>query len=261
MKLAVGGVVVAVLVVGAAVGRAAMKFTSTTEPRASAPPAATRTASPSAAVPALPPPAMPVPPTPTAKPVVDPAIVQKCRGKRDAAACRAACDGADAGSCGVAADLLWKAENKADSIRFATLGCDGGDGHACWSLGAKRERPVLSATDAEEAAYKTSRAKLNKRACELGDGNGCFSFSSNLREGYGVVRDSAESDAVLKKALTLLPKACDGGDASSCLSLGFLYELGRRIPKDLVKAKTCFEKACKAGEEMGCVGVKRLVNP
>jgi TPR repeat protein len=48
---------------------------------------------------------------------------------------------------------------------------------------------------------------------------------------------------------------CDKGGAegpTACLHLGFRYETGTGVGKDLGHAKTLYEKACDSGEQGGC---------
>ena len=56
----------------------------------------------------------------------------------------------------------------------------------------------------------------------------------------------------LAKAFKFYKKACDGGYASSCFSLGDFYFHGKLVAKDKKKALEFFKKACDTGDEGGC---------
>ena len=54
------------------------------------------------------------------------------------------------------------------------------------------------------------------------------------------------------EALPLLTQGCDGGDPSSCNTLGVMYFNGTGVPKDYGKANTLYTKACDGGNANGC---------
>jgi hypothetical protein len=47
----------------------------------------------------------------------------------------------------------------------------------------------------------------------------------------------------------MLTKACDTGNAEACFRLGVMYEYGRFVQKDLLKAAELFIKACNNGND------------
>ena len=51
-------------------------------------------------------------------------------------------------------------------------------------------------------------------------------------------------------------RACDGGDARSCTSLGWLAERGSgRLAKDEARAATLFQRGCAGGDALGCTNL------
>ncbi|MGN8447507.1 tetratricopeptide repeat protein [Helicobacter pylori] len=51
-------------------------------------------------------------------------------------------------------------------------------------------------------------------------------------------------------------KACDLNNGVGCKNLGFLYEYGEGVEKDLTKAAYFYSKACKLGSQEACEALK-----
>ncbi|MGL2490002.1 tetratricopeptide repeat protein [Helicobacter pylori] len=51
-------------------------------------------------------------------------------------------------------------------------------------------------------------------------------------------------------------KACDLNNGVGCKNLGFLYEYGEGVEKDLTKAAYFYSKACKLGSQEACEVLK-----
>ena len=49
-----------------------------------------------------------------------------------------------------------------------------------------------------------------------------------------------------------MTKACDGGDAAGCGSLGLMYQNGQGVTRDEFKAVSLYRKACDNGNARGC---------
>lgn len=59
-----------------------------------------------------------------------------------------------------------------------------------------------------------------------------------------------------KKAATVFEELCaKNKDATSCYNIGYLYENGTGVTKNLTKAFNFFQQACDAGNGGGCNGV------
>ncbi len=52
--------------------------------------------------------------------------------------------------------------------------------------------------------------------------------------------------------------ACKGKDWDGCADLGALYEQGIAVEKDLTKAKTLYDQACRHQSEIGCKALEQL---
>ncbi|WP_194147957.1 tetratricopeptide repeat protein [Helicobacter pylori] len=60
------------------------------------------------------------------------------------------------------------------------------------------------------------------------------------------------------KAKEYFEKACELNSGSGCNFLGFLYENGQGVEKDLIKAAYFYSKACKLGNQKACEVLKEL---
>jgi hypothetical protein len=54
------------------------------------------------------------------------------------------------------------------------------------------------------------------------------------------------------QALQLYKQGCDGGDLQGCSNLGWLYEKGAGVSKDLTRARELYKQACDGGNQNGC---------
>ena len=61
------------------------------------------------------------------------------------------------------------------------------------------------------------------------------------------VDEDGPLDKDVSKALTLFKKACNGNWVSACHNIGYMYHQGSGVEKDLYKAKSYYQKACKIG--------------
>lgn len=61
-----------------------------------------------------------------------------------------------------------------------------------------------------------------------------------------------------QKAAELYKKACDGGAASGCYNLGFLYQKGQGVGQNFSTAKQYYGKACDLGLQFGCDSYRKL---
>ncbi|RLA08764.1 MAG: hypothetical protein DRQ51_01045 [Gammaproteobacteria bacterium] len=60
------------------------------------------------------------------------------------------------------------------------------------------------------------------------------------------------------KAIMLYKQACDGRDAMGCFNLGLMYSKGQILKQNLVKSKFYVGKACDLGHQRGCEAYKKL---
>ncbi|GAA6843468.1 hypothetical protein CHA185_15000 [Helicobacter pylori] len=66
--------------------------------------------------------------------------------------------------------------------------------------------------------------------------------------------EGVEKDLI--KAAYLYSKACDLKEGLGCFNLGALYYNGKGVEKDLTKAAYFYSKACKLGSQEACEALK-----
>ena len=136
------------------------------------------------------------------------------RGKelraKGVAGMKAACEADDAESCSIYADLHLTGE------------------------GAPKD-------PAKEEMLRARANFLYGKACDQGDGAGCFMFGGSLVD--------TKRDAEAVQALT---KGCELSDAGSCSLLAGCYDEGVGTKADPAKAAQLFAKGCKLGNEAAC---------
>lgn len=90
-----------------------------------------------------------------------------------------------------------------------------------------------------------------KKACDLGNGGGCFLTGGAYYNGKGVKKD-------LKTAIKFFAKSCELEYGGGCDMLGASYYYGVGIKQNLSNAKELFGKACDLGKQDGCDWYKEL---
>ena len=82
-----------------------------------------------------------------------------------------------------------------------------------------------------------------EKAVERGGGHGTLGVM--YWRGYGVTSDA-------KRARGLFEQGCERGEASACLNLGLMSQLGEGGDQDHDAAVAHFRRACVLGEQRGC---------
>ncbi len=78
-----------------------------------------------------------------------------------------------------------------------------------------------------------------------------ISFFGNDLQDAGFAYDMGD----YSKAAKLYTKACDGGNAWGCGTLGILYNEGKGVKQDYSKAAKLYTKACDGGNAWICVNL------
>jgi TPR repeat protein len=148
-----------------------------------------------------------------------------------------ACKNGDARACGIAAQQLFPGRGgKTDeqkALRLYTLGCNGGNQHACTNLGLMYSGAAKSIPIDDKKALS-----LSLRACHGGVSTACGNAGLRYEMGMDLPKDE-------KLAARLFERACrfDSGD---CFRLAILHEHGGGVSKDDSRAKDLFSKTCSA---------------
>ncbi len=163
-------------------------------------------------------------------------------GPRDADDCAKQCSAGHAKSC----------------VRLSTLyrvGIAGLSRNAEKSMDLARRACDLG--DAEGCAWlgsayeKTDRAQalaLYRKACAAGDPGGCF-WIKTLKEDYPV------SAADIQDAVAQLQRRCDDANAEACQLLASFYDHGEGVAQDKARAFALWQRACDGGDTTGCGNV------
>ena len=123
-----------------------------------------------------------------------------------------------------------------DAGKYAKIGCDGGDGYACWQLGdlfSNEPDPVMpDVTDLPGAV------KAFERGCRLGDAEACSYAADRYQSGQGIPKDPP-------RALALLERACGSNMSSICMELGKGLAKGKYgVPPDTKRGFDVALKEC-----------------
>jgi TPR repeat protein len=116
---------------------------------------------------------------------------------------------------------------------YLRLACDGGDGEGCLTL--------AHYLDDEEAMG------LARRACELEVANACR-YVGRALEDEG---SADEAVAYYDRAIELWESACDE-DPYQCGTLAAVLSIGGGPPADATRARTFEERACRGGDAFSC---------
>lgn len=177
-------------------------------------------------------------------------------------------------------------KDEKSSLKYAQEACEGklgagGIGNGCFLLGEMYEKGNGVQQDDVKAAelykkacnnknmkgcgslgymYKAGRgvkkdypkaAELYERACNGGNGGACWRLSRMYGKPLGSW-DKEELKQDCNKAVELLEKAWELGEAEAYNDLGLIYRSGCGIGKDYIKAADILLQACNAGRETSC---------
>lgn len=136
---------------------------------------------------------------------------------------------------------LGAADGKAAGVFYA-LACDLGDAQSCTAAGLWFERGDLGSADPAKAQ------RLYATACQLGHGRGCTLLGIRYQRGS----DGAPRDPV--KAAEWFTAGCGAAtsDPEACREVGLALLRGKEVLADPLGARDALEKACWAGDGLGC---------
>jgi len=96
---------------------------------------------------------------------------------------------------------------------------------------------------------------------------------TGLNASLTLSKNGTDTKLMTKKGseqIELFSKACNSGDAKGCFKLGYIYNTGKGVEKDYIKARKYYEISCNAGYARACTrlgllygegkGVKKDIN-
>jgi hypothetical protein len=100
----------------------------------------------------------------------------------------------------------------------------------------------------KSTAYDGPRDEAYQRACDLDDARGCGMSAVDHANGRGMAVDG-------QGAIDRAQKACVLGAPVGCTYMAALYDFGKGgLTQDRTKATHLYERACNAGDGVGCIG-------
>jgi hypothetical protein len=158
-----------------------------------------------------------------------------------------------------------KKRNYEKAIEFFDAACIGGDAISCtklyvvytkgkWSKKRDLNTAMGYAIRAAELLGRDGSETFYKQSCNFEDSWGCYHLSIVQDERYN---NQKEAQKLLNKAINLAQNGCNERDPHpvDCFLLGFLYEIGKGLPKDEKKSLSLYEKACEAGIGSACLNL------
>lgn len=141
------------------------------------------------------------------------------------------------------------------ALKLQAKACEASLGAACAELEKiyKDYKKELEQNNSENNDYKNAlwlekigffyNAILDlKTACKQGVSPACVKIADHYKY---FLKDT-------NKLISMLESTCDNGVASSCSSLGVIYDIGELVPKDNQKARQVLQKGCDAFDAHAC---------
>lgn len=132
--------------------------------------------------------------------------------------------------------------------------CRVGDALACSQLGLWYQYGLAGVEEDPARA-----ADLQKRACDLGAGSGCFSLAVQRTYGIGVLRDPALAEALLGRAAALHEASCEGGAIGWCVNHADMLLKGQGVKADKHRAVAILREKCSGGLADACVQLSTAI--
>lgn len=132
-------------------------------------------------------------------------------------------------------------KNAERAAQLLARACEGGVAQGCGRLGEQLfvEKKIPEAL------------RLLDRACTAGWFKAC--------EEVGAIA-TAMPGAAKVDVFAMFKRACAGGDAEGCWSLGSLFNLGLGVRKNDLEAMRAYELACQGGAKLGCTSLATMID-
>lgn len=147
-------------------------------------------------------------------------------------------------------ELFQKAE------RYYLKACHGGSALGCHQVAFL----YLIAGTMEVASHDELVSQFEKKACDGGNADGCESLAGNESSGvFGATKNPALALQHLQNAARIREVECNKDILEACRSLGYQYEKGSGVERNLDRALALYKKACANGKNFSfCETFKRL---
>jgi hypothetical protein len=149
-----------------------------------------------------------------------------------------------------AADPALAAVSEAEGLLLAREGDNEG---AQAAFRRAREQGATSAWLAERLDGRPAAAAAARGAAPAAAG----AQPANVDHLIGACNKGDEE--ACKRMAETLTRACDMGDAASCMPLGWLYVKGRGVAQDVAQGEYLYERACEGGEPRACLALARSI--
>lgn len=166
-----------------------------------------------------------------------------------------ACGLGDVGGCYLLGLLERENGEIKKALKLQAKACEASLGAACAELDKiyKDYKKEVEQNDSKNNDYKNAlwlekigffyNAILDlKTACKQGVSPACVKIADHYNY---VLKDT-------NKLISMLESTCDNGVASSCFSLGVIYDIGELVPKNDEKARQVLQKGCDALDAHAC---------
>ena len=108
-----------------------------------------------------------------------------------------------------------------------------------------------AAVTPEQGRHQNAGVVTNQRACDSGDGAGCYNLGVMYYKGEGVSQDKL-------RAGMYYAQGCDLREGSSCTNLGMMYSKGEGVSQDKEEAVRSYDKGCGLGDGKGCYNLGNI---
>jgi TPR repeat protein len=135
-----------------------------------------------------------------------------------------------------------------EALALSAASCEAGDVDLCDRYHVWWYAWMETPDEAAALAHLKAARELFETECERGSATACRKLALT----YWVVdlRDGSDNRS---KARLWFQRACQLGDAGSCVEAGRLWNVKRSKDRDRVQAREYYERACNGGSATGCI--------
>lgn len=139
------------------------------------------------------------------------------------------------------------------AAEYLGRGCDLKELQACVDMGDLAYRI---------GQYPRARSAF-RNGCDLGNGVACVRYTHMMDEGVGGPKDPTTATTWYRTSMAKLQPLCPPSgwaDGLACAWIGWMYENGKGVTKDLPRALAAFRAGCTTGQGDACLGLGRALD-